>query len=662
MTKEQFANPKSSYTVKILFFISELVTLVAFFHLLGIALTRRFLAGSIKWQIGLMLLAMLALIQIFVLRFLLSMDMEQRGELDLKVRNFISKFGLLRIPLIFLLIFLPEILFLKINQINDIFFSDLIVRIFILWIAAIALTAILLSYRPQYSWIVTTTGMAVLIGFVYRLGLLAQEISTYPFSLGWSEASRYYYASLFFARRIYGFRVPPSVLHPTRYLLQSVPFLIPGLPLVAHRIWQVLLWLSTTVATGYLLARRVGVRSGGQFAAMIALTMLYLFQGPVYYHLLVMVILVLWLFDGDKPWRSLGVILLASTWAGISRINWYPVPAMLGAALYLLEIPRRGKSLVDYVKWPAVWFTLGTATAFISQVAYIAWSGQPASQFSSSFSSGLLWYRLLPNATYPLGVLLAVVLASLPALLLFWFHRRELIQGLSWTRSLGLAAIMLVLLAGGLIVSVKIGGGSNLHNLDAYLVILGVIAAYLYVNRIRYEDRTEPGAEGQSAYLLPFMIAIPLIFTLSQGRPVKLPGESAVETSLEAIRAYSEEGEESSRQILFISQRHLLTFDTVTDVKLVPDYETVFLMEMAMSGNEIYLSSFHSDLAKHRFDVIVVDPLATGFQGRAHGFGEENDAWVREVSIPMLCYYEVAETFSDTRVQILHPREISCGE
>jgi len=642
---------------KVVLSITTTLTFGMSLQLLYYAWSRQLISASVKWQIGLLLLGLLILLEAVAFRILASLTAERRTELNAGWRSWFLKLGSARLPILTALILMPVGLFL---HVDEAFTSLLLVRIFVAWVLIIPGAEILRSFKPQVSWPAAAAGAALLIGTIYRLGLLAQEISTYPFSLGWSEASRYYYASLFFARRIYGFRVPPSVLHPTRYLLQSVPFLIPGLPLVAHRIWQVLLWLSTTGATGYLLARRVGVRSGAQFAVMIALVVLYLFQGPVYYHLLVMVILMIWLFDGDKPWRSLGVILLASTWAGISRINWYPVPAMLGAALYLLEIPRRDRSLVDYVKWPAAWFTLGTATAFLSQVAYIAWSGQPTSQFSSSFSSGLHWYRLLPNPTYPLGVLLAVLLASLPALLLLWFHRRKLIQGLSWTRSLGLAAITLVLLAGGLIVSVKIGGGSNLHNLDAYLVVLGVIAAYLYVNRIRYEDRTEPGAEGQSAYLLPFIIAIPLIFTLSQGQPQQIPDEEAIGVSLRAIRELTEAGPESDQQMLFISQRQLLTFNIVRNVQLVPDYETVFLMEMAMAGNEIYLSRFHADLAQHRFGLIVVDPLSRQLQGRSHSFGEENDAWVREVSLPLLCYYEAVDTFSETRVQILIPREVPC--
>ena len=109
-------------------------------------------------------------------------------------------------------------------------------------------------------------------------------------------------------------------------------------------------------------------------------------------------------------------------------------------------------------------------------------------------------------------------------------------------------------------------------------------------------------------------------------------------------------------EVLFISQRHLLTFELIRDVPLVPEYETVFLMEMAMSDNQPYLEEFHKDLREARFGLIIVAPLEKLYQGRSHAFGEENAAWVREVSEPILCYYTPLDTLDSPRLQILSPR------
>ena len=96
------------------------------------------------------------------------------------------------------------------------------------------------------------------------------------------------------------------------------------------------------------------------------------------------------------PTRTWLVIFVASAWAGLSRINWFPVPASLAAMLYLLEVPYKNKSLWSYVRLPITWILVGTATAFISQRAYIMVSGADTYAFYTSLTSNLLWYRLPP--------------------------------------------------------------------------------------------------------------------------------------------------------------------------------------------------------------------------------------------------------------------------
>jgi hypothetical protein len=347
------------------------------------------------------------------------------------------------------------------------------------------------------AWVRSPASLAVFTALFYaafyRLAAFLPEISTYPLSLGWSEISRYYNASLFFAQTVYGVSAPPSVLHPTRYLMQSLAFLLPGAPLWFHRLWQVLLWWVFTLASGIILARRLDRRGspplpGLLYWAVVFWAVLGLFQGPVYYHLLVMVILVLLAFDARHPVRTGFIVALASLWAGISRINWFPMPALLAAALYLLELPVAHKPLWRYLAAPAAWCVTGTLLAFASERAYVQLSGNPAEQFGSSFSSDLLWYRLLPNPTYPIGILPASLLACAAAglfLLVYFYQHRQELHPLRW---LGLAGILVVLFAGGILVSIKIGGGSNLHNLDAFLVMLVLVVAYFATARHQPES------------------------------------------------------------------------------------------------------------------------------------------------------------------------------
>ncbi len=139
-------------------------------------------------------------------------------------------------------------------------------RLLLYWLLILAGSGLLAAAGLKRSWLELSAAVMVGAALVYRLALYLPELGTHPFSLGWSEASRFYYASLYFSRQIYGIQVPPTVLHPSRYLMQSVPFLIPNSPIWLHRIWQVLLWVGATTLSTWLLARRLAI--GDRFHAL----------------------------------------------------------------------------------------------------------------------------------------------------------------------------------------------------------------------------------------------------------------------------------------------------------------------------------------------------------------------------------------------------------
>jgi len=530
---------------------------------------------------------------------------------------------------------------------------------------------------PRQGWgaalLLTTLGYAT----AYKLASFIPDISTYPFSLSWSEASRFYYASLWLSKQVYGTSVPPSVLHPSRYLLQSFPFLIQNSSLWFSRFWQVILWITTTSLTSWLLVRKLALAVRNK-ALVITLSMvfwgfIFLFQGPIYYHLLFMVILILWSFNNTRFWRTLIIVLIASLWAGISRINWLPVPGLLAAALYLMEIKVKGKPLWRYLVLPVIWVLAGTGLAFASQQAYQLWSGNPQSWFGSSFTSDLLWYRLLPNPTFPLGILPSALLVSLPLIGLMIARLINRWREFHLIRILGLAAILGVLFVGGVIVSVKIGGGSNLHNLDAYLALLLVIGSYIFFDRFQPDQTTQVVENTQDhihdsnslaklteGIFIAAALVIPMYFTLTTGGQLPKWDYPAAQAALQTINSETQQAVKRGGEVMFISQRHLLTFKDVQNVPLVPEYELVFLMEMAMSDNAAYMDAFHTDISNQRFAMIVSEPLVIQYQGRTHGFGEENDAWVARISEPVLCYYEPAIKLDSVGVILYTPRLNPC--
>lgn len=519
-----------------------------------------------------------------------------------------------------------------------------------LWVSLAASLALRVNWR--HSWAVSFLVVVLIQAVVFRIWSILGVATDFPFTLEYSETSRFYYGSLWFSRSLYGMDLPLSTLHPSRYFLQAAPYLISSLPLEAHRLWQSLLWILLTGASAWMLARRLKFQNAG-IALLVAMWgFVYFLQGAVYYHLQVCVILILWGVSSRQPWRSLVVVILSSLWAGLSRVNWFPVPAMLAVALYLIEEPA-STNLWRYLSRPALWTVAGMGVALASQALYIPLSGNGGNvrDFGSSFTSDLIWSRLLPNVTYPMGVLPAVLLVTAPLWIVLVYSLRGSRANWTFIRPMGLFSMVAVLFAGGLVVSTKIGGGADMHNMDAYLMLLAVLAGSFFAGRVV----SEKGGWGVMP-LWPLALAalIPAAFALQGVGPRMTYDHALAEKDLAALREVVETEAASGGEVLFISERHLITFHMVEGVALVPDYEVVTLMEKAMSGDQTYLEQFYKDLADHRFAVIVTRKQRV-VKKTDEPFSEENNVWIDAISGPLLCYYERSLTLESSNTLLLVP-------
>jgi hypothetical protein len=615
-----------------------------------------------EWWLMVLGLAILSAV-LFVL-LLLTWTKAARFFLEAVARlyAFLGRFQFIAIIVLLLMVAAyPRVVFGASGDIFSEFFPRFLMCAIWVLVSAVALKVI----WPARGFPFMLVSAALLIALLHQGVVLFQAVSTFPFSLGWSEVSRYYYGSLFFSERVYGFEIPPSVLHPTRYMMQALPFLIEGLPLWFHRLWQVLLWIGTSALTSILLVRRLSISDRLKNWLVAGWIFLFLFVGPIYYHLQVAAIIVLWSFNRQKIVRSTIFILIASAWAGISRVNWYPVPGMIAAVLFFLEkpvalsedVPKISFSkFAHYLSLPLMWVFLGSLVAFGAQSLYVLWSGNDPGQFTSSFTSDLLWYRLWPNVTYPLGILPAVLLFSLPFLILlfiYWLRGKSASHQLRW---LGIAVILLVLFTGGLVVSVKIGGGSNLHNMDAYLMVLLVVCAYLYAEKFVWEPRSGQKPVRISWRLSAILILMPILYLVPVGGPQHLPDQETVDTAMEELSSMVTDAVQAGGEVLFVTQRQLLMFDSIPDVPLIPEYEVVFLMEMAMGDNEAYLGKFYDDVENHRFTLVIIDWLPKRTKGPEDAFSEEHNAWFLRVARPLQKEYERLELYEELGIEVVAPK------
>jgi len=282
-------------------------------------------------------------------------------------------------------------------------------------------------------------------------------------------------------------------------------------------------------------------------------------------------------------------------------------------------------------------------------------------QSTLSLSQPLLWYRLFPNATLKTGILPGLGLAAGPLLLILAWLVISRRWKMDWLQLVATGSVLGVTLVAGLVASVKIGGGSNLHNLDMFLITLAFLVM-LYLDQVG-----ESGERGM--YLAQLMESWPywakgaivvasllLVWPLfADAQALKLPPPGDVQFSLNSlhqqIERYKGQGE-----ILFLDQRQLLTFGTIEGVPLVPEYEKKYLMDQAMAGNTAYFQGFYNDLANKRFALIVSEPLFRSYDDAYDPFSEENNAWVKWVSKLVLCFYVPEKTYRPVRVQLLVPR------
>jgi hypothetical protein len=637
--------------------VTFLISIAGWIALFNMMVERNFIQASLKWQVLLAADSLLIILQaVLILLYWLPATHKKASHILEKVQSIQLS------PIIVggILILLSGIYTLLVYSAFGEFFEGLILRVFLLWFIAV-MGALCIGRQGKFNFLVRMAFVFSLCSLFFVLYSFRKSISASPFTLSWSEASRYYYASLFDSTKLYGQRLAWPFLHPSRYLLQSIPFFVVDFPIIVHRIWQVVLWISMPLITIGVYLRRIVPMKGIKAWMFVVWSFLFLYQGPVYFHLLVCVWVVFLGYDKNKPWKTTLFVILASLWAGFSRVNWFPVPAMIAITLYLLDTPFPGKQkLLSYFTWPSLFAILGLVSALGSQVGYAFLSGEEKIEsFGSSFSSDLLWYRLFPNATSQMGIIIPILFLTLPILvfLAIQFSRSKF----HFWQLLPIAGINFVLFAGGLVVSTKIGGGGNLHNLDAWLVMLWLIAGKMISLP---DDQPNPSKviRKPPVWLWVSLILLPAIYHIDINRSYQniLGGKVDFQVGSEEvqlIRTIAETAHNAGKEVLFVSQRQLLMFEDI-NVPLVSEYELLTLMEMAISNNEPYLQAFRQDLQNHRFGIIVIEkqvPKITSTEDAY--FSEENNAWVKNITFPLLEYYTETHAYPVSGVTILEPKD-----
>lgn len=554
----------------------------------------------------------------------------------------------------------------------------------LIWGISGLLTAFLLTRNPDR---LTDSGgaaaAAVLSGASFVLAAPFMGVSSYPFSLGWSEGNRLWDYSLLFGKNLYRYSpdaTPQAYLDFGRQLAGGLPFVVPHLSILAERLWLAGLSVLPYLVLGWLVFLPNRKHTTGSWLLAGIWGFMFLSQGPIHTPLLVCAMLTA-VACRQRSWLAAILTGAAGYFAAVSRFTWVFAPAMWAA---MLEVA--GASLtqgrISSVTWKRaiILSVAGLVGGGLGLAAGMVPSGTSAGTVTTaSTNQPLLWYRLFPNATYGDGILYGLLIAAGPLLAVLIYIEMRCWR-LNLLQKLSIVLPLLAFLAVGLIVSTKIGGGGDLHNMDMFLIGLMFTAGLAWRAGDSNWLTDTPGAWGGIRVVCILLVAVPAFPPLMSLRPLSfagdvnwlavladaqrprdlgsLPSDDIVLTSLRSLRAAVTDVA-ASGDILFMDQRQLLTFGYIRDVQLVSAYEKKRMMDAALSADSAYFQPFYRDLASHRFPLIISSPLRTPIRDSEYGFGEENNAWVKWVAKPILCYYEEKDTLTEVKVELLVPRSVN---
>ena len=542
-------------------------------------------------------------------------------------------------------------------------------RLSVLAGAALAITFILQPRLVSLNWLLVLAASMGLSASLFAAAGWTSRVVDFPFPLSWSEGNRLWdYSVAFASSRYLNPTIQPifTFISSGRQFLWALVFLIPNASIWGVRLWDAVTWILFPLILGFSLVfrRKAGPADWLWKIGFVFWGFLFLSQGPIYATLLVSAILVVIGVRQRRLGLSLILVLLAGYYANLSRWTWTYAPGLWAGMLALLDEVDPGfrkdqwKQLVRPVSLGLAGYLGGQ---FMPQL--VTWiQGNPTGAAVSVLidpSRGLnrqplLWDRLFPNPTYAPGILLGTLWATLPVVIvLLWLAWKGAWKFNRW-QALGMVVPSLAFLGVGLVASTKIGGGSNLHNLDMFWVALVLVAGWAWKDLV-YACTHAGLTRTWGVVLVSLALISPAMYAVQYGTPLVLPPEVKIQAALDSIRQNVAQAQQHG-QVLFLDDRQLLTFGEVTNVPLVVEYEKKYLMDQAMAANADYFKQFNQDLAAHRFVMIITEPLALTYKSIENNFNEENNAYVHWVTAPLMCYYQPKITFEEVSTQILVPR------
>ncbi|MGD0751741.1 MAG: hypothetical protein ABSA23_10055 [Anaerolineales bacterium] len=516
-------------------------------------------------------------------------------------------------------------------------------------------------------WMVLCFVLA-LVGLGFYTYSLIPGIINFPFTISWSESGRIFNAYQIYAPLLSGQHLSWPWLDPGRAILDGLVLLLPSTQIWMERFWIDLLFLLGAFVTSLVIVRKAfsfspqrnGKSDGRLMWLLVLWGMFFLLQGPVYYHVLLGVFAIAWFYNPKKPFLTLVLVFIGSIWEGLCRVNWFIMPACVAILLYIFTETFTGKNLWRYLRWPLVYLVTGGLASFGSYLVFIKITGYVIPFLDPRMHYAYFLYKLWPNDGF-VGLLPGILLICLPLLAVGLYTIWKNKTRLHWVRWLAIASLLVLFFAGSTLVSLRAGGGYDLHNYDSLLLLLFMCGCFFGLGAVS-QDETVP-LEKAIITNYAVMVCLLTVSILFAYHPTDPTASSKIDQSAAAIRQINvliNKYAQADHPALFIDERQLLVYQMVTAPQIYVPYDKIELMEMAMARNSGYSQKFSADIANKKFSLIISEVLPKWLKPyNKNKFDRdwyENNVWVNVVSTPVLANYTPIYTNQDLGFAIYVPK------
>ncbi len=309
--------------------------------------------------------------------------------------------------------------------------------------------------------------------------------------------------------------------------MDSLVFLLPAVTIFMWRVWIVSISFITTAMTAFFIVSRsihaqqlVPARKKVFLGLLTLFGILFFLQGPIYAHLMIGVIPILLFYRHDQPKITVIIIAICSIWTGLARVNWFFMPAIIAALFYVLSQPRQQMPIWRYFRWPFIW----GLTNFTISLAIYFWALNKAKQpsiLSPLLDYGFVITKLWPNGGYSYGIIAGIFLVTAPLLFVIsrflWLHRYKMDK----FRIAFILLLLSTLAAGSTLVSLRSGGGYDLHNYDTLIRAVFILGIRMGLENVQ-ADSDNPSSRPilLSPITIGVLMIIPLFFSVLAITPV----------------------------------------------------------------------------------------------------------------------------------------------